>query len=355
MRCNNCGNSDISASDSFCPRCGARLYRANYNQHEMAQGGASASGAPYGQGGTPNRAYGNYSNGDRQDNSSSKSTIIILVAIILALAIIGGTLYMGLAHQDEEELWAQCEKTHEIADYKKYIDEYPDGQHYNEARHKYTLLINEKTMWEQVQSSNDELQIRRFIDNHRQSKYLAKAKELLDDVMWNNVLEKNTIQDVERYMREFPNGRHISDARRKIEEFRQSELTVEESNQVQLLVQNFLSGLEQWNAVQMLTTCNSEMSNFMGTKPATHNDVREYYDAFEESSIDSISFSGLNMNVIKRFDDNHQPQYSVTFTVTRRYWRGTDGVPTTSVMQGTALVDRFFRFDEFTMDKVTDN
>ena len=105
----------------------------------------------------------------------------------------------------------------------------------------------------------------------------------------------------------------------------------------------------------MLMSCNSEMTNFMGTQPATHDDVREYYDAFDESDIDSIAFSALNLNVKKSFGDDHQPQYGVSFSVTRRFWRGSSTMPTTSLMQGTALVDHFFRFEEFTMDKVADN
>ena len=361
MRCNNCGNYDIGANDIYCPHCGARLYRsANNRRGPVSEEAYAGNGQRY----MPYRSYGNnqnegnygsQGNGGRDGNNSSKSAIIITVAIILALAIVGGALYMGLAHQDEEELWAQCEQTNEIADYKKYIEEYPDGQHYDEAKKKYTLLINEKSMWEQVQASNDEYQIRQFINNHRQSKYLAKAKELLDDVMWNNVIEKNTKQDVERYMREYPNGKHIADARRKIEEYRLSELTIDEQEQVRNLVQQFLSGLEQWSVVQMLTTCNSYMTNFMGTEPATHDDVREYYDAFEESDIDSIAFSALNLNVKKSFSEEHQPQFSVSFTVTRRFWRDGNDVPTTSLMQGSALIDSFFRFEEFTMDKVVDN
>ena len=357
MRCDNCGNYDIGASDIYCPHCGARLYRAPFNQQNQGAMGTSRPQAGYGQQGTASRAYNDYgANGNNgRSSGNGSSTAIIELAIIAALAIVGGALYMGLYHQNEEDLWAQCEQTHEIADYKKYIEEYPDGEHYAEAKQKYTLLINEKLMWEQVQASNDERQLRQFINNHRQSKYLDKARELLDDVMWNNIVEKSTKQDVERYMREFPNGKHIADARRKIEEFRQSELTIEEQEQVRNLVQQFLSGLEQWSVVQMLMSCNSDMTNFMGTQPATHDDVREYYDAFDESDIDSIAFSALNLNVKKSFSDDHQPQYGVSFSVTRRFWRNGNDMPTTSLMQGTALVDHFFRFEEFTMDKVADN
>ena len=326
MKCPNCGYENVAYTDVYCPRCGARQLMPTNNQHH---------------------------NINHHQEKSNNSWIIITLAVVIALAIVGGALYLGLSHQDEESMWEKCEQSQEIADYKKYIDTYPNGEHFDEAKHMYNLLIGEKTMWEQVQSSNDENQIRTFITNHPNSKYLKDARDKLDDVMWNNVIVRNTKQDVERYMREFPSGKHIGDARNRYEEFRLSELTLEERDQVKALVGRFLSGLEQWSLADMLSTCNFEMSDFMGKHSAGHEDVREYFNAYRDSGVDSISFTSLAVDVRKNLDANHQPQYRVDFTTTRQYWRG-EGV-NTSLMRGKALVDSYFRFDELSMDKVSDS
>lgn len=338
MRCNNCGFNNLGPDDTYCPKCGARVYSPNRSLDNRPSGNTS-SGFP---GDAPRPKSGN------------NGWMIITLAVIVALAIIGGALYMGLSHQDEETMWAQCEQSHELSDYKKYIDAYPEGEHSAEARHMYTLLINEKTMWEQVQSSNDEFQLRSFINSHPNSKYLGKAREMLDDAVWNNAVEKNTRQDFERYMREFPSGKHIGEARSRFEEFRRAELTVDERDQVKALVQQFLSGLEQWSLASMTMSCNTSMTNFMGKHSATHNDVREFFNAYRDAGIDSISFSSLAVDVAKSLDSNRLPRYSANFTVTRRFWRGQD-MPNTSMMRGNAVVDNYFKFDEFSLDKVADN
>ncbi len=349
MRCNNCGNDNISSSDAYCPHCGAMLYRPQGDSFTRERGtspeqpGHIRSQSQYSQRGN--------NNGAKKKNNS---WIIITAAVIMALAVVGGALYMGISHQDEETLWAQCEQSHEIADYQHYLDAYPDGEHSEQAKKMYTMLINEKTMWEQVLASNDEFQLRTFINNHPNSKFLDQARGTLDDVVWNNAIEKDSKAAIDAYMREFPSGKHIAEARSRFEEFRRAELTVDERDQVKNLIQQFLTGMEQWNVVDMMMVCNTSMTNFMGKHNAGHTDVHDYFNAYQESDIDSIAFSSLAVDVKKSLDSSKLPRYSASFTVTRRFRRtSTEGV-TTSLMRGTAVVDSYFRFDEFTMDKVAD-
>ena len=356
MRCNNCGNEIIGPNDTYCPRCGSKLWREPHIENHSSPAhvdGTQQQGIRQDYQSPSYHSQGYRDNGTKKGNNS---WLIIAVAVVLALAIVGGALYMGISHQDEESLWAQCEQTHEISDYKKYIDTYPNGEHSDEAKKMYTLLINEKTMWEQVQASNDEFQLRSFINNHPKSKFLDEAKGILDDVVWNNAIEKNTKMAFDAYMREFPSGKHIAEARSRYEEFRMAELTIDERDQVKNLVQQFLTGLEQWSVVEMMSTCNTSMTNFMGKHNANHSDVRDYFSAFEESDIDSIAFSSLAVDVRKSLDADKLPRYNVDFTVTRRFWRSSDVTSaTTSLMRGTAIVDHYFRFDEFSMDKVADH
>ena len=96
------------------------------------------------------------------------------------------------------------------------------------------------------------------------------------------------------------------------------------------------------------------MTHFMGKHSATHDDVREFFNAYRDAGIDSISFSSLAVDVAKSLDSNRLPRYSANFTVKRRFWRGQD-MPNTSMMRGNAVIDNYFKFDEFNLDKVADN
>ena len=125
MRCNNCGKP-LSPGDTYCSYCGAKVYYHNSaTEHNTMSPRQDSS---YG---GPDNYHDDYRTGShRDDDGNGKSWLIIAVAVIAALAIVGGALYLGMSHQDEESLWAQCEQSKELADYKKYMDEYPDGAHY---------------------------------------------------------------------------------------------------------------------------------------------------------------------------------------------------------------------------------
>ena len=338
MNCSNCGNRLIPG-DTFCPACGARVPETR--QPARHQSAALDTQARVSQQAPDKRKKNN-------------GPWIIALAVIVACALVGGALYLGISHQDEETQWALCQQTNDINDLLQYIDKFPDGEHIAQARELYSRLINEKTAWEQVVAAGDEDALRAFINNHPSSKYLLQAHDMLDDVVWNNALAKNTKEAFNNYVREFPSGRHIGEARSHFDELQRAELTLDERERVRQSVQQFLQGLEQWDAAMMMATCNANMDNFMGKSPATMNDVRDYFDAYRESDIDSIGFSSLAVDVSKEMLTGSTPQYTARFTVTRRFSRANPENGTVALMRGDAVVDNYFRFNSFNMNKVSE-
>lgn len=338
MNCTNCGNP-VYAGDAFCEVCGARI---NHGYRQPLPGGSAAM---------PARGTNSQPQPHGKNKNNNNSRVIIIAAVIAAIAVVLGTLYMGFHHQDEESMWAKCQETMELADVKAYIDEYPSGEHIAEAKNLYNKLIDEKAAWEGAMSSNNEDHLRAFINNHPKSKYLPQARDMLDDVVWNKALERNDKATFMRYINEFPNGKHAGEARSKFEDLRLAELTLEERDRVKSLIQQFLTGMEQWSAPDMMATCNTQMDNFMGKRPAGMGDVRDYLNAYRESDIDSIGFSSLAVDVKKTMNSDHRPQYSATFSVTRTFKRQNTENGTIAIMRGSAVVDAYFRFKEFNMDK----
>lgn len=342
MKCTNCG-SEIMSGDSFCSVCGARVQQleavpspqSNYQQQVEAP--------------LPNERMDSPHSRDRNNGPW-----IIAIAVVVALALVGGALYMGLTHQDEEDLWAQCKESNELVDLKEYIDKYPDGEHSSEARRLYDLLIAEKTQWEQAQTSRDEDNLRSFLRNHPSSKFAAQARDVLDDVVWNNVIDKNSKPAVIAYINEFPTGRHSSEAHAMLDDLQRAELTIEERDNVKKSISQFLGGMESWDLTPMFMACNVEMRDFMGKHKASHSDVQEYMSEYRNSDIDSIKFASLAVDVTKSMTSDRRPQYGASFTVTRRMYRGGKVDPTVSLMQGKASLDCYFRFDEISLDKVSD-
>ena len=339
MNCPNCGNK-VNATDYYCSFCGARVPHEENRPPQWQNQEISQSSLK-------NDSRIN----ETKSNNKNKRTILLLV---LALIIIGGLAYGGykiLRHYNQESLWEECVSKRQINDLRKYIDDYPDGSHYEEAKEMLASLVEEKGTWEQVSASRDEEVLRVFIRNNPNSLHLEEARELLDNVVWENVTRQNTKEAYKRYIEEFPQGKHIAAARSHFDEQLRAELTTSERDNVKNTVQRFLSGLEQWDVSAMLSTCNSNMSNFMGKRNASLSDVREYYDAYRDSYIDSIGFSSLAVDVKKIIGARNRVEYQVNFTTTRKMWRGDTDEEVVALMKGQALVDDSFRFEELLMDK----
>ena len=341
MNCPNCGNN-VNATDTFCTFCGTRMYHKEDQPPQWQNQDANNSPAW-------NKFKTNQEDNSRS-NRNKKAIILSIFIIIIACGLTYGIYYLINQH-NEESLWKECVSKRQINDLRKYIDEYPDGDHYEEARQMLELLVDEKGSWEQVRASNDEDYLRAFIRNHPNSIHINEAKELLDDVVWNNISAQNTKDAFKRYIEEFPQGKHIAAARSHFDEKLLAELTTDERDNVKNTVQKFLSGLEQWDVGAMLSTCNSNMSEFMGKRGATLSDVKEYFDAYRESHIDSIGFSSLAVDVTKTIKNNNRPEYQVTFTTTRKMWRSDTDEEVVALMKGQALVDDSFRFKELSIDK----
>lgn len=341
MHCTNCGNP-VNAGDVYCAVCGARIPQASQPPVPAEDSNPRK---------VVSQDYNSRNNTRRKKDSN---WIIILSAVIAALVVIGAALYMGLSHQDEESMWATCRESKELVDLKKYIDEYPNGQHIAEARQLYSQLIKEKTEWENAMGSNDEDVLRSFIINHPQSKYMIQVRGLLDDVVWNKAVENNDKELFRKYINEFPTGKHVGEARSKFEDLRLAELTLQERDNVKRSIQQFLTGIETWNMGDVMATCNIEMDDFMGKRPAGLNDIRDYVNAYRESDIDSIFFSGLAVDVQKSMREDKSPEYTVDFTVTRNFRRQNPEKGTVALMRGKAVLDSYFRFKEFLMSKVAE-
>ncbi len=340
MNCPNCG-TQVNATDSYCSFCGARV------QHELQAQQHQSPASGY-----ENRRR---EAANREDDTSKKNVKALLFSILgIVVAIILATLIFNYINdKNEESLWEQCESKHQIGELKEYIEKYPDGEHYEEAQALLNKLVRDKEAWDQARVSNDEDHLRAYIRNHPDSEHIDEAHNVLDDVVWNNAVAKNSKEAYDQYLRDFPDGKHAAEARSRFDERRRAELTTAESDNVRSTVMNFLLGLEEWNENLMLTTCNAEMTNFMGKSHATLSDVMEYYNAFRESDIDSIGFSATNVEVKKVIRSDRRAEYNVSFTTLRRMRRDNSDGEIVAPMKGRAVLDDSFRFNELTMDKVS--
>jgi len=345
MICPNCGNP-VNATDTYCSFCGARLHRQVEAAHKPSSQFSSQSHI---------RNPRNNASNDKSINSKKNLRALLLSILGIILAIVVATfIFKYINHRNEEALWTEAVENKQINSFRTYLEKYPSGEHSDEAREILNKLISEKETWENASTSGNEDLLRAYIRNNPTSTHLEEARELLDDAVWTRVSSCKTKEAYQQYIDEFPNGKHVAEARNLLEDIEEKEravLTTAEYDNVKSTVSNFLMGLELWDSNLIISTCNSEMTDFMGKRPATISDVRDYYDAFAESDIDSIGFSSLNVDVKKNINSEKRAEYKVTFSTTRKILRRDHDAAAVENMRGQAIVDDRFHFNELTIGK----
>ena len=340
MNCPNCG-TQVNANETYCSFCGARLHHQPVMDQQPQHLSQSQSRM---RGSTPSP----------QDDSSKKNLKALLLSItgiVLAIALATG-IFSYINSSNQQSLWEQCVSKKQIDDLKLYVEKYPDGEHYEEAKEMLKTLVRDKEAWDQARVSNDEDHIRAYIRNNPYSDHIDEARKLLDDVVWNNAIVKDNKYAYEQYINEFPSGRHIADAQTLLGEKRRAELTTGEIDNVRGSVQNFLLGLEEWDMNLMVSTCDSQMSDFMGKSHASIQDVKDYFDAYREK-VDSIGFTAPIVDVKKVITSDKRVEYKASFTTTRSMRRNEGEHEIVAQIVGQAVLNDRFLFKELTMDKVT--
>ncbi len=341
MNCPNCG-TQVDANDTYCSFCGALVHHQpvkNQQSHTHDSGMRSQQSS-------------NSASNDDSSKKNLRALLLSILGIIVAIALATG-FFNYINQKNEDALWEECMSKRQIDDLRSYIEKYPSGEHFEEAKKMLDKLVMEKETWEQALASNDEDHLRSYIRYNPNSEHLEEALNLLDDIVWNKALVSDKKDAYEQYIKEFPNGKHLADARNHFDEKRLSELTAGECDNVRSTIQNFLLGLEEWDANLMLSTCNAQMVNFMGKSQASVNDVREYYNAYRDSNIDSLRFTNINVDVKKAISNDKRAEYNVTFTTTRKIRREGADEDEIATIKGQAVVDDRYLFTQLTMDKVT--
>ncbi|MDH4047885.1 MAG: hypothetical protein OEW68_08830 [Gammaproteobacteria bacterium] len=71
--------------------------------------------------------------------------------------------------------------------------------------------------WQEAKEADTVPAYRSFLDEHPESKYGAQALQAIDDLTYQSAVSANTEDEFEEYIRNFPEGASVSDARARLE------------------------------------------------------------------------------------------------------------------------------------------
>ena len=278
----------------------------------------------------------------------------LIAAVVAAVIVAAGVCcYFVMQSHGEQQMWEQCENSTDTADFEKYIEAYPDGDHIAEVKAMCAKLKADGEAWNSALNSGDAASLRSYLSAFPSGVHAAEARQRLDDAVWNEAQTSNSSEGYLAYMQEFPSGNHYQDAVNAYNKIQSTVMTDADQDNVRASIEQFLAGIEAFDSQMMLSACAPRLVNFMG-KRATAKDVADYIAAYRNSDISAISFSGLSVQTQKSADQGGAITYKVAFTVDRRFEREQVEKGTLASMRGTAVLNSDYKITAITMTKTAE-
>jgi hypothetical protein len=122
----------------------------------------------------------------------------------------------------EEEIWASVVKQHNKDVYFKFVSDFPNSVYKEEAIDAHD--------WLTASEKNTITALNKYIIDHvLTGKFIEQAKERLDEATWNKAQLEKTILAFAEYIRQFPQGKHVTEAREAMAKIQKSmDTTAEE-------------------------------------------------------------------------------------------------------------------------------
>jgi serine/threonine protein kinase len=109
----------------------------------------------------------------------------------------------------EEISWSKAKSSGSLRAFQDYAAKYtsPAGPHFPAAKAEIARL-----QWEQIQSTTDPNQVKRFLDQNPAGTYHDRAAALFDDLSWREAARKGDAGSIKSYLSTFASGRHKEEA-----------------------------------------------------------------------------------------------------------------------------------------------
>lgn len=137
----------------------------------------------------------------KKKNKWQKVLLIIFLSILLIMGGLAFYKFVVIEQNQERALWETVVRENNTTAYLKYMDAYPNGEHFSEAQSRLMQLKGEESsVWSKVSTSNNLTAINDFLKKYPNSPYTNIANELVDSLSWITSMNVNTAQSYADYI-----------------------------------------------------------------------------------------------------------------------------------------------------------
>ena len=143
-----------------------------------------------------------------QEVGKKKKNKLIPISMVSIIAIAIAVVFYFIGFNRENTDWEKAQQSHSVSSYENYIQQYPDGQH--------TVQANESIDWLGAEKQNSQIAYQSFIEQHPQGKFTENAKNKLENIVYQNSVDKNTPEAFRSFIKEYPDSKNMPDINQKL-------------------------------------------------------------------------------------------------------------------------------------------
>lgn len=156
-------------------------------------------------------------------------------------------------------------------------------------------------------------------------------------------------------MEQFPNGKHVDEAKEKLAHLEKMRLTYDEKENVCSSVADFIYGVAEYDEERMLRPLAPTLDKFQKKSNATKVDVISYVRSLHADDVFSINviFDADDIQVEKSLNNHDEPVYTADFSYDQRLEREDTSQETFASIKGHAVLNQYFKITTMTLTKLS--
>lgn len=254
---------------------------------------------------------------EKKPANSNRATII--VALVLALIIMGALFYFYKTSKDnkEQEAYEYALKSDDPQVLQQFLDQYPDADEEDILAIKDRLAKLKATDqdWTDALVSNSKSSLEAYLDKYPDSPHKQEALHKIDSLDWDNVMHTNTVDAYQAYLEDHPNGEHVDEANDGIKKINAKTVQPEEKQVVASLFRKFFQSLNSKNEENIMSCCDQVMSSFLGKVSATRSDAVTFMHKIWKADVSNMNWRLPGDYQIKKKEvGDNEYEYNVVFS-----------------------------------------
>lgn len=254
-----------------------------------------------------------------EHHPSRGNRTIILAVLIIAIAVIGTSYYFYHKAQvdSERQAYEYAMTSNDSQVLQNYLDNYPNAPTEHRDSIDNHLKAIEQTLqdWSNTLVSGSRNALEQYLLQHPNSPYKIIALHKIDSIDWHIAEEQNSVEAIETYLENHPEGEHVDDANNIIKSLNSKTVQPEEKQMVISTMQSFFSGITNRDEDLLVNTVNPLLTKFLGKSNATKDDVVTFLHKIYKEDITSMSWQSLGDYVINKKDvGNQMYNYEIGFS-----------------------------------------